>query len=229
VRASIASHPQGENNVSGGGLFFCATPCWAQLMTFKVCSFSEKGPEENSVCPNTEMNTQRWPKPVLGFCAYSGTGKTTLLSRLIPLLRFRGIRVGVIKHAHHNFEIDREGKDSYRFRQAGAEEVLVASERLWVLLHDNTQEIEPDLTELLKRMDLENLDLILVEGLKHQELPKIELHRPSMGRDLMYPGVSGIIALASDEEPSELSDLPLLDLNVPEEVADFIINWMNDR
>ena len=175
------------------------------------------------------MNKQRWPKPVLGFCAYSGTGKTTLLSRLIPLLRLRGIRVGVIKHAHHNFEIDREGKDSYRFRQAGAEEVLVASERLWVLLHDNTQEIEPDLTELLKRMDLENLDLILVEGLKHQELPKIELYRPSMGRDLMHPGVSGIIALASDEEPSELPDLPLLDLNAPEEVADFIINWMNDR
>ena len=107
-------------------------------------------------------------------------------------------------------------------------EVLGGSERLWVLLHDNTQEIEPDQTELIKRMDLENLDLILVEGLKHQELPKIELYRPSMGRDLMYPGVSGIIALASDEEPSELPDLPLLDLNVPEEVADFIINWMNE-
>ena len=175
------------------------------------------------------MNKQRWPKPVLGFCAYSGTGKTTLLSRFIPLLRLCGIGVGVIKHAHHDFEIDREGKDSYRFRQAGAEEVLVASDRLWVLLHDNTKEIEPDLTELLKRMDLENLDLILVEGLKHQELPKIELYRPSMGRDLMHPGVSGMIALASDEEPSELPDLPLLDLNAPEEVADFIINWMNDR
>ncbi|MEC8271571.1 MAG: molybdopterin-guanine dinucleotide biosynthesis protein B, partial [SAR324 cluster bacterium] len=98
------------------------------------------------------MLKNHWPKPILGFCAYSGTGKTTLLSQLIPILRNRGNQVGVIKHAHHNFEIDREGKDSFRFRQAGATEVMLASSRRWVLLHENSEEADPDPGELLQRM-----------------------------------------------------------------------------
>ena len=95
------------------------------------------------------MLKNHWPKPILGFCAYSGTGKTTLLAQLIPILRNRGIQVGVIKHAHHNFEMDREGKDSFRFRQAGATEVMLASSRRWVLLHENSEEADPDPGELL--------------------------------------------------------------------------------
>ena len=172
------------------------------------------------------MLKNHWPKPILGFCAYSGTGKTTLLTQLIPILRNRGIQVGVIKHAHHNFEMDREGKDSFRFRQAGATEVMLASSRRWVLLHENSEEADPDPGELLQRMNLDHLDLVLVEGFKHHMLPKIEIHRPSLGRDMMYPGLPGIIALASDETPSDNLDIPWLDLNHPVKIAEFIIKWM---
>ena len=172
------------------------------------------------------MLKNHWPKPILGFCAYSGTGKTTLLSQLIPILRNRGIQVGVIKHAHHNFEMDREGKDSFRFRQAGATEVMPASSRRWVLLHENSEEADPDPEELLQRMNLDHLDLVLVEGFKHHMLPKIEIHRPSLGRDMMHPDLPGIIALASDETPSDNLDIPWLDLNHPEKIAEFIIEWM---
>ena len=172
------------------------------------------------------MLKNHWPKPILGFCAYSGTGKTTLLSQLIPILRNRGIQVGVIKHAHHNFEMDREGKDSFRFRQAGATEVILASSRRWVLLHENSEEADPDPGELLQRMNLDHLDLVLVEGFKHHMLPKIEIHRPSLGRDMMHPDLPGIIALASDETPSDNLDIPWLDLNHPEKIAEFIIEWM---
>ena len=167
-----------------------------------------------------------WPKPILGFCAYSGTGKTTLLTQLIPILRDRGIQVGVIKHAHHNFVMDREGKDSFRFRQAGATEVMLASSRRWVLLHENSEEADPDPEELLQRMNLDHLDLVLVEGFKHHMLPKIEIHRPSLGRDMMHPDLPGIIALASDKTPSDNLDIPWLDLNHPEKIAEFIIEWM---
>ena len=166
------------------------------------------------------------PKPILGFCAYSGTGKTTLLTQLIPILWNRGIQVGVVKHAHHNFEMDREGKDSFRFRQAGATEVMLASSRRWVLLHENSEEADPDPEELLQRMNLDHLDLVLVEGFKHHMLPKIEIHRPSLGRDMMHPGLPGIIVLASDETPSDDLDIPWLDLNHPEKIAEFIIEWM---
>ncbi|MEC7216076.1 MAG: molybdopterin-guanine dinucleotide biosynthesis protein B, partial [SAR324 cluster bacterium] len=144
----------------------------------------------------------------------------------IPILRNRRIQVGVIKHAHHNFEMDREGKDSFRFRQAGATEVMLASSRRWVLHHENSEEADPDPGELLQRMNLDHLDLVLVEGFKHHMLPKIEIHRPSLGRDMMHPDLPGIIALASDETPSDNLDIPWLDLNHPEKFAEFIIEWM---
>ena len=148
------------------------------------------------------------------------------MTQLIPILRNRGIQLGVIKHAHHNFEMDREGKDSFRFRQAGATEVMLASSRRWVLLHENSEEADPDPGELLQRMNLDHLDLVLVEGFKHHMLPKIEIHRPSLGRDMMHPDLPGIIALASDETPSDNLDIPWLDLNYPEKIAEFIIEWM---
>ena len=172
------------------------------------------------------MLKNQWSKPILGFCAYSGIGKTTLLTQLIPILRNRGIQVGVIKHAHHNFEMDREGKDSFRFRQAGATEVMLASSRRWVLLHENSEEADPYPGELLQRMNLDHLDLVLVEGFKHHMLPKIEIHRPSLGRDMLHPDLPGIIALASDENPSDNLVIPWLDLNHPEKIAEFIIEWM---
>ena len=168
---------------------------------------------------------KQWIKPVLGFCAYSGTGKTTLLSQLIPILKGQGIKVGVIKHAHHEFEMDRKGKDSFRFREAGAGEVLLASSRRWVLLHENEVQAEPDPGELLNKMDLDHLDLVLVEGFKHHQLPKIELHRPSLGRKRLHPDVPGIIAVASDEPLIE-EELPCLDLNQPKIMVDFIISLM---
>ena len=174
------------------------------------------------------MLKNQYSKPILGFCAYGGTGKTTLLAQLIPILRDLGIQVGVIKHAHHNFEMDREGKDSFRFRQAGATEVMLASSRRWVLLHENPEEADPDPGELLQRMYLDHLDLVLVEGFKHHILPKIEIHRPSLGRDMMHPGLPEIIALASDETPLGNLDIPWLDLNHPEKIAEFIINWIKN-
>jgi molybdopterin-guanine dinucleotide biosynthesis protein MobB len=168
---------------------------------------------------------KQWTTPVLGFCAFSGTGKTTLLSLLIPILKGHGINVGVIKHAHHEFEMDHKGKDSFRFREAGAAEVMLASSSHWVLLHENAVQSEPDPLELLNKMDLEHLDLVLVEGFKHHNLPKIELYRPSLGRRRLHPDLPGIIAVASDESLLE-EELPCLDLNQPQIIIDFIRNWM---
>ena len=163
---------------------------------------------------------------LFGITGWSGSGKTTLITKLIPALKKHKLTVATIKHAHHNFEMDREGKDSFRFRQAGATEVMLASSRRWVLLHENSEEADPDPEELLQRMNLDHLDLVLVEGFKHHMLPKIEIHRPSLGRDMMHPDLPGIIALASDETPSDNLDIPWLDLNHPEKIAEFIIEWM---
>ena len=117
--------------------------------------------------------------------------------------------------------------DSYRFHQSGAREVLVASNKRWALIHENSEvNDESLLRELLPRMDLQNLDLVLFEGFKHEAVPKIEIHRPSMGLDLLHPKEPGILAVASDGEPAQKPSVPLLDLNDPEAIADFIIGWM---
>jgi molybdopterin-guanine dinucleotide biosynthesis protein MobB len=161
--------------------------------------------------------------PVLGFAAYSGSGKTTLLKQLIPLLRSRGLRVGVIKHAHHDFEIDTPGKDSFELRKAGANEMLVASSRRWALMVDTESDRDPVLHDMLARLDLSNLDLVLVEGFKHEAFPKIELHRPSIGRALIFPDDQSVIALATDGELSQPTTLPVLDLNDVNAVCEFIL------
>lgn len=166
------------------------------------------------------------PIPVLGFAAYSGTGKTTLLKRLIPLLRGQGLRLGLIKHAHHDFDPDIPGKDSYELRKAGATQVLVASHRRWALVTEREVVEEPALQPLLERLDRERLDLILVEGFKHECFPKIELHRPSMGRPPIHPRDPGVIAVAADAELADATELPLLDLNDPAAIAGFILTWM---
>jgi molybdopterin-guanine dinucleotide biosynthesis protein MobB len=160
--------------------------------------------------------------PLIGFAAYSGTGKTTLLKQLIPLLGEAGLRLGVIKHAHHQVEVDQPGKDSYELRKAGAGRVLLASSRHWALMVDETEAREPDLAELLTRLDCSELDLVLVEGFRHLAFPKIELHRRALGKPFLYPHDPSIIAIASDSGIGEVTALPRLDLNAPPAIADFI-------
>jgi len=164
-----------------------------------------------------------FPVPILGFIAASGTGKTTLLCHLIPLLRARGLRCAVIKHSHHDFEIDRPGKDSHRLREAGAGQVLLASPHRTFLVEEGDGFSEPVLADLLGRLNPEMMDLVLVEGFRQESLPKIEIHRPALGAPLLCPGDPDIIALATDSEPVGAPALPRLPLNEPEAVADFIL------
>ncbi|MFZ0469275.1 MAG: molybdopterin-guanine dinucleotide biosynthesis protein MobB [Thiogranum sp.] len=162
--------------------------------------------------------------PVLGFAAYSGTGKTTLLIQLLPELKAEGLRIGMIKHAHHSFDVDKPGKDSYELRKAGAEQMLIASQQRWALMREYSQPREPVLEELITQLDRDQLDLILVEGFRSVPFPKIELHRPSTGNPLLHPRDSSIIAIASDE-PLE-THLPVLDLNQPDAILAFVLAWM---
>jgi len=165
--------------------------------------------------------------PLLGFCAFSGTGKTTLLTKLIPLLRAEGLRLGVIKHAHHSFDIDQPGKDSRRLRESGAEQMLIASRHRMAFIREcKGPEREPRLAELLHCVDTGALDLVLVEGFKREPIPKIELHRPSLGKPLIHAADRHVIAIASDAPLMPLRDLPVLALNRPELILDFVLRWM---
>lgn len=164
-----------------------------------------------------------FPLPVLGFAAWSGTGKTTLLTRLIPWLRARNLRVALIKHAHHDFDIDHPGKDSYALRQAGAGQVLIASRRRFAWMMEHEQETEPVLSVLVSRLDTSRLDLVLVEGFRHECFPKIELHRPALGRPLLFPDDDSIIAVACDAPLSVAAPIPVLDLNDPPAIGSFML------
>jgi len=165
-------------------------------------------------------------KPLLGFAAYSGTGKTTLLKKLLPILNAKGLRVGMIKHSHHQFEIDVPGKDSYELRKAGAAQILLTSKHRWALIEDREEEHEPQLNEELICLNQSRLDLILVEGFRHEAFPKIELHRPSVGKPLLYPNDPNIIAIATDDGLSETANIPVLDINNIPAVADFLIETL---
>ena len=167
-----------------------------------------------------------FPKPVLGFAAFSGTGKTTLLVKLLPLMKLQGLCVAMIKHAHHDFDIDKPGKDSFELRKAGADQVLIASDKRFALITEYEEQKEPDLVELISKLDLENIDLVMVEGFRHLPFAKIELHRPSTGKKLIFPEDKSVVAIASDEN-LETGDLPLLNLNAPEEVAGFVNRWLD--
>jgi molybdopterin-guanine dinucleotide biosynthesis protein B len=133
---------------------------------------------------------------VIGLAGWSGAGKTTLLRRLIPTLTARGLRVSTLKHAHHSFDIDQPGKDSWEHRQAGATEVLVASAVRWALMHELRDEAEPGLPALLAQM--QPVDLVLVEGFKRERHPKIEVYRRVNAKPLLHPGDPSIIAIAAD-------------------------------
>lgn len=162
--------------------------------------------------------------PVVGFVAPSCTGKTTLVRQLVALFTERGLRVGYLKHAHHRFDLDTPGKDSYLVREAGARQTLLASRARWALQVENpVQGEDPDLDQMLARFELERLDLILVEGFKHADVPKIEAHRPALGQAPLYPHDPGIIAVATDEPLSIQPHPPVLPLNEPAVVADFIL------
>jgi len=167
---------------------------------------------------------------MLGFVAYSGTGKTTLLEQLIPKLTSYNIRIGLIKHAHHNFDIDIPGKDSYRLRKAGAQQVLVASNTRQARIIENpTPDKEPSLKESLAGLQTSTLDLILVEGFKHEDYPKIEINRSDHPQPLIYPNDKNIIAFVSDVEqdlPEEITSLPLDNLD---KITDFVRQYIKNN
>jgi molybdopterin-guanine dinucleotide biosynthesis protein MobB len=170
----------------------------------------------------------RFPLPLIGLCAYSGTGKTTLLTRLIPALKQKGFRIGVVKHAHHDFDIDLPGKDSYEFRRAGAGQVAVASHKRIAWIKELQEENkEPSLLDALSALDIKGLDLVMAEGFKSESFAKIELHRPSLGQPLLCTQDENIIALATDADVTATPTPQILDLNNVDEIAEFIISFVN--
>ena len=158
---------------------------------------------------------------VFGIAGWSGSGKTTLLVALMPILRAQGLSVSTVKHTHDGFDMDRPGKDSFRHRDAGAREVLVVSAARWALLHELTDG-EPPLAELISR--LAPVDLVLVEGFKAHAFPKLEIHRPALGKPPIWPGQADIVAVATDAELPGC-DRPILALNDPAAIAAFIVEF----
>ena len=156
---------------------------------------------------------------IFGIAGYSGSGKTTLIEQLIPLITQRGLTVSLIKHAHHTFDIDQPGKDSYRHRKAGCTEVLVTSSRRWALVHELRGAPEPSLDELAQR--LTPCDLVLVEGFKRAPIPKLEVYRAEVGEPLIHPHDANVVAIAADERID--TKLPQFDLNAPAPIADFVL------
>ncbi|WP_236329880.1 molybdopterin-guanine dinucleotide biosynthesis protein MobB [Enterobacter quasihormaechei] len=162
--------------------------------------------------------------PVLAISAWSGTGKTTLLKKLIPALCAKGIRPGLIKHTHHNMDVDKPGKDSYELRKAGAAQTMVASHQRWALMTETPDEAPLDLAYLISRMDHSTLDLVLVEGFKHEAVAKILLFRSDAGHNVNELTLDEhVIAVASDVALS--LDVPVLDLNHVDGIAEFIVEW----
>ncbi|EJG0909485.1 bifunctional molybdopterin-guanine dinucleotide biosynthesis adaptor protein MobB/molybdopterin molybdotransferase MoeA [Vibrio parahaemolyticus] len=164
--------------------------------------------------------------PILGFAAYSGTGKTTLLEALLPKLTEAGLRIGMLKHAHHNFDVDKPGKDSYRLRKAGASQMLIASRNRFALMTE-TPEAEAEFEYLLTRFDEDKLDVVLVEGCKNIAFPKIELHREEVGKPWLYPHDENIIAIASDTAELD-SELPQMNINDLDAIAQFVLQYVQD-
>jgi len=159
---------------------------------------------------------------VFGIAGWSGSGKTTLIEKLVPRFVKRGLRVSLIKHAHHTFDVDQAGKDSYRHRHAGANEVLVTSSRRWALMHELRGAQEPSFEEQITH--LSPCELVIVEGFKHAPIPKLEVWRTQTGEALLHPQDPHIVAVASDIQVE--TTVPLLDLNDDAGIADFIRNHL---
>ena len=162
------------------------------------------------------MNTMR----VIGFAGWSGSGKTTLLAKIIPVLTKRGLKVSTVKHAHLHFDLDKPGKDSHTHREAGATEVFISSARRWAQMHELRDEDELRLRDIIMR--LMPVDLVIVEGFKHEPHPKLEVFRARVGKPLLHPTDNWIVALASDA-PVPQSSVPVLDLNEIEKIADVLL------
>jgi len=156
---------------------------------------------------------------IFGFAGWSGSGKTTLIEKLIPLFVQRGLTVSLIKHAHHSFDVDQPGKDSYRHRHAGCAEVLVTSSKRWALMHELRGAPEPGFADLIRHIS--PCDLLLVEGFKREKLPKLEVYRASVGESLIHPQDADVVAIASDQRVD--THLPQLDLNDAPAIASFIL------
>jgi molybdopterin-guanine dinucleotide biosynthesis protein B len=161
---------------------------------------------------------------IFGLAGWSGSGKTTLIVKLIPELVKRGLSVSTLKHAHHDFDIDQPGKDSYEHRQAGANEVMISASNRWALMHELRDEEEPSIDALISL--LAPVDLLLVEGFKWHAHPKMEIHRPIVGKPLLQTDDAEIIAVASDQKLLGL-DVPVFDLDNIVSIADFIIQKNN--
>jgi molybdopterin-guanine dinucleotide biosynthesis protein B len=157
---------------------------------------------------------------IIGLAGWSGSGKTTLITKLIPQLIARGIRVSTLKHAHHGFDLDQPGKDSFFHRVAGATEVIISSAKRWAILHELREEPEWDLHGLVAKMS--PVDLVLVEGFKRDAFPKLEIHRAANGKPLIHPEDPHIIAVASDIALPQ-AKVPVIDLNDIEAIADLLL------
>jgi molybdopterin-guanine dinucleotide biosynthesis adapter protein len=157
---------------------------------------------------------------IIGLAGWSGSGKTTLITKLIPWLLARGIRVSTLKHAHHGFDLDQPGKDSFFHRAAGATEVIISSARRWAILHELREEAEWDLPALVEKMS--PVDLVLVEGFKRDTFPKLEIHRVANGKPLIHPEDPHIVAIAADSA-LPAAKVPVIDLNDIEAIADLLL------
>jgi len=156
---------------------------------------------------------------IIGLAGWSGSGKTTLITKVIPVLVKRGLKVATVKHAHHEFDLDRPGKDSWLHREAGASEVAVASSRRWAIIHELRGEPEPPLTEILAK--LSPADLVIVEGFKRHSHPKLEVYRATVGKPLISPEDDCVVAIATDA-PLRQAPLPVLMLDDVEGIADVL-------
>lgn len=163
---------------------------------------------------------------IFGLAGWSGSGKTTLMVNLLPEFVARGFSVSTMKHAHHDFDIDQPGKDSYEHRKAGASEVMISASKRWALMHELRNEEEPSVDELIERMT--PVDILLVEGFKWHSHPKMEVYRSVVGKPLLQHHDTEIIAVASDDKLIDLP-VPVFDLNNIERIADFIIQHFNSK
>jgi molybdopterin-guanine dinucleotide biosynthesis protein B len=166
----------------------------------------------------TYMNNMR----IIGLAGWSGSGKTTLITKIVPCLRARGVTVSTLKHAHHGFDLDQPGKDSFFHREAGATEVMISSSKRWAILHELREDAEWDLPDLVAKMS--PVDLVLVEGYKRDPFPKLEIHRAATGKPLIHPEDRHVVAIAADVALPDVK-VPLVDLNDIEAIADLLLKY----